>query len=124
MNNSPHGRIVRSAGKTLLLSTGFFASSLDNIFGVIFQPLFGRWSDKTHTRVGKRMPYIIVGIPICAVAFAMIPRMTTLWSLMVILPLIVVANFWVTAVCLIFVRHGEEEPIQTSTTDILDGLGD
>ena len=100
--------------KTLLLSTGFFASSLawslynsyvpkilesfvasttligfvmtlDNIFGVIFQPLFGRWSDKTHTRVGKRMPYIIVGIPICAVTFAMIPRMTTLWSLMVIL---------------------------------------
>ena len=27
-------------------------------------------------------------------------------------------------VCLLFVRHGEEEPEQTSTTDILEGLGD
>ena len=26
---------------------------LDNIFGVIFQPLFGRISDRTHTRFGN-----------------------------------------------------------------------
>ena len=100
--------------KTLLLSFGFFASSLawsvynsfmpqiletfitstmgigiimtiDNIFGVIFQPVFGRLSDKTHTRFGRRMPYIIVGIPVCAAAFFLIPKMTNLWSLMAML---------------------------------------
>ncbi|MDR0782564.1 MAG: MFS transporter [Propionibacteriaceae bacterium] len=99
---------------TLLLSFGFFASSLawsiynafvpllladlvasatligfimviDNIFGLIFQPLFGRWSDKTRTRFGRRMPYIMVGIPICALAFILIPHMNSLWSLMGVL---------------------------------------
>ncbi|MCL2213604.1 MAG: MFS transporter [Treponema sp.] len=99
---------------TLLLSFGFFASSIawsmynsfvpqilekylasttliglimviDNVFGVIFQPLFGTMSDKTRTRFGKRMPYIFIGIPVCAVAFALIPYMGSLFSLMVVL---------------------------------------
>lgn len=100
--------------KTLLLSFGFFASSIawsiynsfvpqilegfiasttligfimtfDNIFGIIFQPLFGKWSDHTHTRFGRRMPYILIGIPICALTFALIPAMHSIWSLMGVL---------------------------------------
>jgi len=100
--------------KTLLLSFGFFASSLawsiynsfvpqilegfitstmgigfimtiDNIFGVIFQPIFGGLSDRTRTRFGRRMPYIFIGIPICAAAFALLPVMNSLWSLMAVL---------------------------------------
>lgn len=100
--------------KTLLLSFGFFASSIawsvynafvpqilesfvasttliglimtfDNVFGVIFQPLFGRLSDKTRTRFGKRMPYIFIGLPLCAAAFIMIPHMKSLPSLMAVL---------------------------------------
>ena len=99
--------------KTLLLSFGFFASSIawsvynsfvpqilegfiasttligfimtfDNIFGVIFQPLFGGLSDRTRTRFGRRMPYIFIGLPICAVAFTIIPRMGSLPSLMAV----------------------------------------
>jgi MFS family permease len=100
--------------KTLLLSFGFFASSIawsvynsfvpqilegfiastavigfimtfDNIFGVVFQPLFGTLSDKTRTRFGRRMPYIFIGLPICAAAFVLIPRMGSLFSLMAVL---------------------------------------
>jgi len=100
--------------KTLLLSFGFFASSIawsvynsfvpqilagfiksttligfimtiDNIFGVIFQPLFGNLSDKTRTRFGRRMPYIFVGLPVCAVAFTLIPHMGSLCSLMAVI---------------------------------------
>jgi len=99
---------------TLLLSFGFFASSIawsvynsfvpkilegfiasttliglimtiDNIFGVVFQPLLGKMSDKTRTRFGRRMPYIFIGLPICAAAFTMIPYMSSLWSLMLVL---------------------------------------
>ncbi len=47
--------------------------TIDNFFGVIFQPLVGAWSDNTRTRFGKRMPWIMLGIPICAIAFALIP---------------------------------------------------
>lgn len=55
---------------------------IDNVFGVIFQPLFGRFSDKTRTRFGKRTPYMLVGIPICALLFILIPKFSVLWMLM------------------------------------------
>jgi Na+/melibiose symporter-like transporter len=55
---------------------------IDNIFGVVFQPLFGRLSDTTHTRFGKRTPFLIVGIPVAALLFIFIPRMSQIWFLM------------------------------------------
>lgn len=55
---------------------------IDNIFGVVFQPLFGRISDRTHTRFGKRTPFLMVGIPTCAILFIMIPRLNLLGILM------------------------------------------
>ena len=62
-----------------------FVMTFDNIFGVIFQPLFGKLSDNTRTRFGRRMPYIFIGLPICAAAFILIPQMNNLWSLMIVL---------------------------------------
>ena len=47
--------------------------AIDNLAALILLPIFGRLSDKTHTRIGKRMPYILVGTFICAVAFPFIP---------------------------------------------------
>ena len=35
--------------------------SLDNILALFMLPFFGALSDKTITKVGKRMPFIIVG---------------------------------------------------------------
>ena len=64
--------------------------TIDNIFGAIFQPVFGSVSDKTRTRFGRRMPFILVGIPICAVAFFFIPYTTVLWALITV---IVLFNF-------------------------------
>ena len=45
----------------------------DNIAALFLLPIFGHLSDKTHTRWGKRMPYIIVGTVISAIAFPFIP---------------------------------------------------
>ena len=47
--------------------------AIDNLAALILLPIFGRLSDKTNTRIGKRMPYILVGTFICAVAFPFIP---------------------------------------------------
>ncbi len=63
---------------------------IDNVFGVVFQPLFGRISDRTHTRFGKRTPFMLYGIPTCALLFLFIPRFTILWALMID---IIVFNF-------------------------------
>jgi maltose/moltooligosaccharide transporter len=64
--------------------------TIDNIFGVIFQPLFGALSDKTQTRFGRRMPYILFGLPICAVAFSLIPFT---WSLATLMGVVIIFNF-------------------------------
>lgn len=63
---------------------------IDNVFGVVFQPLFGRFSDRTHTRFGKRTPYLMVGVPLCALLFIFIPRIQLLGILMLD---IIVFNF-------------------------------
>ena len=47
--------------------------ALDNLAALILLPIFGHLSDKTHTRIGKRMPYILVGTFVCAVSFPFIP---------------------------------------------------
>jgi MFS family permease len=47
--------------------------ALDNLAALILLPIFGHLSDKTHTKLGKRMPYILVGTFVCAVVFPFIP---------------------------------------------------
>lgn len=47
--------------------------TFDNIFGVIFQPTFGKLSDRCHSKWGKRRPFIFFGAPISAILFALIP---------------------------------------------------
>ncbi len=66
-------------GQTTLIGV---IMTFDNIFGVIFQPLMGQVSDRTRSRFGRRMPYILIGVPICAVFFALIPWATNLVMLM------------------------------------------
>ena len=45
----------------------------DNLAALLLLPLFGSLSDKTKTPIGKRMPYILVGTFVSAVAFPFIP---------------------------------------------------
>jgi Na+/melibiose symporter-like transporter len=69
--------------------------TFDNIFGVIFQPLFGKISDQCHSRLGKRRPFILIGAPISAVLFALIPWMPSLPAVMVCIILFVfVMSLW------------------------------
>lgn len=47
--------------------------TFDNIFGVIFQPTFGKLSDRCRSKLGKRRPFIVYGAPVSAILFAIIP---------------------------------------------------
>ena len=59
--------------------------TIDNFFGIIFQPLVGTLSDKTVSPLGRRMPWILAALPVSAVLLVFIPRMQTLTSVMTIL---------------------------------------
>ena len=47
--------------------------TLDNILAIILIPIFSALSDRTRTRIGRRMPYIITLLPISAIFFALVP---------------------------------------------------
>jgi maltose/moltooligosaccharide transporter len=47
--------------------------TLDNIAAFFIQPIMGAVSDRTYTRIGRRMPYILACAPIAAIAFCLIP---------------------------------------------------
>lgn len=50
--------------------------ALDNALAILLIPIVSAWSDRTRTPIGRRMPFIIVTLPITAILFAFIP-----WSL-------------------------------------------
>jgi maltose/moltooligosaccharide transporter len=59
-----------------------FMMTLDNYFGLFLQPIIGRKSDKTDTKWGRRMPYLLVGMPLAALFGALIPLHTS-YSLLI-----------------------------------------
>lgn len=56
---------------------GFFMT-LDNIAALFIQPPVGAWSDRLRTRWGRRIPFLMVGAPITALAFGLIPMAAVL----------------------------------------------
>ena len=56
---------------------GFFMS-LDNIAALFIQPPVCAWSDLLRTKLGRRLPFILIGAPISAVAFGLIPLASSL----------------------------------------------
>ena len=69
------GQDVSTAGGGITLVPLFIGviMTFDNIFGVIFQPTFGKLSDRCHSKLGKRRPFIVYGAPVSAALFALIP---------------------------------------------------
>ena len=74
------GRRVGSMGAVGTIMT------LDNIFAVFLIPLVSLWSDGTRTRIGRRMPFIIVTLPAAALFFALVPYASelSLWALILV----------------------------------------
>ncbi|MDL2324361.1 MFS transporter [Ruminococcaceae bacterium OttesenSCG-928-A16] len=53
----------------------------DNVLALFMLPLFGALSDRTHTRLGRRMPFIVVGSMGAALAMMLIPISSQIRSL-------------------------------------------
>jgi MFS family permease len=47
---------------------------MDNLLGIFIQPWMGNRSDHTRTAWGRRMPYLVVGMPVAAGLFILLPH--------------------------------------------------
>ncbi len=50
-----------------------FLMAMDNVLALFLLPLFGALSDKTHTRLGRRMPYILFGTLGACICMLLLP---------------------------------------------------
>ena len=54
--------------------------ALDNVAAIFIMPIFGMLSDKTNTKWGKRMPYIVIGMMLTIIVFPFIALMC-MWNM-------------------------------------------
>ena len=47
---------------------------LPPLMGMIVQPLIGKWSDRTWTRLGRRKPYLLVGAIVAVLVMILLPN--------------------------------------------------
>lgn len=64
-----------------------FLMTIDNYFALFLQPWIGNRSDRTSSRFGKRMPYLLIGMPLAALFGALIPWHTGLITLVMFMVL-------------------------------------
>lgn len=66
--------------------------TIDNIFAIILLPIFGALSDRTYNRYGRRMPYLLVGIPLSALSFMLIPVLRS--NIVTLMAVVIGMNFF------------------------------
>lgn len=59
-----------------------FVMTWDNYLNMFVQPIVGRLSDQTHTRIGRRKPWMLVGAPLAVFFFLLIPAMNFVTGIM------------------------------------------
>lgn len=64
---------------------------LDEIAALFLEPYVGALSDRTRTRLGPRLPYVLVGMPLAGLAFLFLPYHT---SMLTLIALVILFDFF------------------------------
>lgn len=59
-----------------------FVMTWDNYLNMFIQPIVGERSDQTRTRLGRRKPWMLVGTPLAAVFFVLVPALHSVAGIM------------------------------------------
>lgn len=62
-----------------------FIMTIDNYLALFIQPAVGTLSDHVDTKIGRRMPFLLIGMPIASIFLFLIPSYTGFISLIVFL---------------------------------------
>lgn len=110
------------------LEAGFisFIMVLDNIAALIIQPPLGVFSDRLRSPIGRRLPFIVVGAPLAAAMFGIIPfaHVLPLFILSCITLLLAMA-FWRTPVVALMpdITPSENRSQANGVINLMGGLG-
>lgn len=70
----------------------------DNVLALFMLPLFGTWSDNTKSKLGKRMPFILVGTIAAVILFPLIAilflKKRLIWMIIVMALILVAMNMY------------------------------
>lgn len=110
------------------LAAGFIGMfmTLDNIAALFITPVVGSFSDNLHTRIGRRLPFILVGAPIAAISFVLLPIATNLFLFfLAALLLLLSMAIWRTPVVALMpdITPSEHRSVANGIINMMGGLG-
>lgn len=100
--------------------------SIDNVLAIFMLPLFGMISDRTHTRLGRRTPYILFGTIASVILMVVLglfqeARSFTGFTVALILLLVVMATYRTPAVA--YMPDVTEKPLRSKANAIINLVG-
>lgn len=100
-----------------------FLMTLDNYAGLFLQPVFGTLSDKTRTEYGRRMPYLLIGMPVAAVFVSLIPLHWDLLSLIIFIVCLNVTMATFRSPTIALMPDLTPEPLRSKANGIINLMG-
>ena len=100
--------------------------AMDNILALIMLPIFGTLSDKTNSKLGKRMPFIIVGTILSLLAFPFIVLLflkNSLVGVIIMMGLILVAMNIYRAPSVALMPDVTPKPLRAKANAIINFVG-
>lgn len=111
-------------GRDVFESKVFMA--MDNVLAVFMLPLFGKLSDNTRTRLGKRTPYILYGtiasvILICVLAY--FESKNNFWGFIIVLMALLIAMATYRSPAVAYMPDVTEKPLRSKGNAIINLVG-
>ncbi|GGG06448.1 SLC45 family MFS transporter [Paenibacillus abyssi] len=100
-----------------------FMMTIDNYFALFLQPWIGNKSDRTVSRFGKRMPYLLIGMPLAAVFIVLIPFHTSLITLVLFMVLMNLAMSIYRSPTIALMPDITPEAFRTKANGIINFMG-
>ncbi len=97
--------------------------TLDNILAVSLIPIVASMSDRTNTRFGRRMPYLMIGIPISALAFVLLPNYTSFLNFILIITILNFAMAIYRAPTVALMPDITPPPLRSQANGIINFMG-
>ena len=100
--------------------------ALDNVLALIMLPLFGKLSDKTRAKIGRRMPYIVGGTAVAVLCVLLLPiaeRINSLVLFVVGLGLVLIAMATYRSPAVALMPDVTPKPLRSQANAVINLMG-